>query len=100
MPVLELKVGRKPVRAYITAAVVHFKNGGTDINVQARGRSISKAVDIAEILKRFEDPIMTVESIDIGTEIFVEKFPEEDNKESRERKVSTITIVMKSVKVK
>ena len=98
---LELKIGTKPIRAYMTAAIVHFKEGGKDITIIARGRSISKAVDVAEILKRFEDPVMAVKGIQIGTEEMsniVEGIPGAGSEGTTMRKVSTIQIVMEGTR--
>jgi DNA-binding protein len=81
---LELKVGKKPIKAYITAVIVHLKTGGTSVTVKARGRSVSKAVDVAEILKRFQETPMELGTIKIGTEEFAT--------EGRTRRVSTIEI--------
>lgn len=81
---LELKVGKKPIKAYITAVIVHLKTGGTSVTVKARGRSVSRAVDIAEILKRFEETPMELGAIEIGTEEFTA--------EGRTRRVSSIEI--------
>jgi len=104
---LDLKIGKKPVRAYITAVIVHLKTGGTEISIKARGRSISKAVDVAEIIKRFEEtPIEQIGKIKIGTEEFeIEPKPNEKLDETvavrggYKRRVSTIEINMK-LKVK
>jgi len=101
-PDLELKVGKKPVRAYITAVIVHYKqyNKASKVKVQARGRSISKAVDIAEILKRFESPKFTLKDITLSTEEFkvtVDKGGELYKSEKQPiRRVSTIEIVLKA----
>ena len=90
-----LLVGRKPVRGYVTAVIVALKNGATSLVIKARGRSISRAVDITEILKRFTEPKLTmIGKIEIGTEEFtVEVMP--DQPTPRSRRVSTIEIGMK-----
>jgi len=90
----DLLVGRKPVRGYITAAIVAQKQGVTKITVKSRGRSISKAVDVAEILKREPLNMKLVGKVKIGTQEFAE-----DNKEGTQRtivrRVSTIEITLK-----
>jgi DNA-binding protein len=78
-------VGRKPTMSYVLAVITQFTEGLKDIHVKARGRSISRAVDVAEIVKnRFLEDVK-VKSIDIGTE---ERAIEEGNKIN----VSTIDI--------
>jgi DNA-binding protein len=62
-------VGKKPVFSYVLAALTQFQNGSDKVVIKARGRAISKAVDVAQILtKRFEQLSVKVSKIDIGTE--------------------------------
>lgn len=61
-------VGKKNNMAYVMAAMVQFNSGHREIHVKARGNSISKCVDVAEILKNKFLPGMKVNSIAIGTE--------------------------------
>ena len=96
---LELKIGRKPVKPYITAVIFYIRTGGTDVVIKARGQNVSKAVDVAEILKRFQETPMELVDIKIGTEEFDfnyanGKTPEEGSK-PRMRRVSFIEISMK-----
>jgi DNA-binding protein len=45
-------VGRKPPMSYVLAVVTQFNgNGSKDVILKARGRSISTAVDTAEIVR-------------------------------------------------
>ena len=44
-------VGRKPVMSYVLAAVTLFNNGSPQVKLKARGRAISRAVDVEEIIK-------------------------------------------------
>ena len=61
-------VGKKPTMAYVLACLTQIQNGSEVITVKARGKSISRAVDVAQILtKRFATDIK-VESISINTE--------------------------------
>ncbi len=61
-------VGKKPVMNYVLACLTLFQNGATIVTVKARGRAISTAVDVAEILtKRFTADV-SVKSIKIDTE--------------------------------
>jgi len=61
-------VGNKPVMNYVLACLTLFQNGTKDVSLKARGRAISKAVDVAEILSNRYMPDITVKKIDIGTE--------------------------------
>jgi len=45
-------VGKKPTMNYVLAVVTQFNNGGPDVIIKARGRAISRAVDVAEIVRR------------------------------------------------
>ena len=85
---LELKIGKKPVRPYVTAVIVHLKTGGTDVVIKARGQNVSKAVDVAEIVKRFQETPMELKDIKIGTEEFT-------GEDKRVRRVSFIEITLK-----
>ena len=59
-------VGSKPAMSYVLAVVTKFNDGNEIVHVKARGKAISRAVDVAEIVKNKEDA--TVEDIEIGTD--------------------------------
>ncbi|MBI2005440.1 MAG: DNA-binding protein Alba [Candidatus Aenigmarchaeota archaeon] len=61
-------VGMKPPMAYVLGVVTQLSNGQKQVFLKARGRSISKAVDVAEIVRRKFVQDAKVSSIDIGTE--------------------------------
>jgi len=61
-------IGRKPVMNYVLACITLFHGGAGEINVKARGRAISRAVDVVEIVRRRFLPDVKVKNIDIGTE--------------------------------
>ncbi len=44
-------VGKKPTMNYVLAVVTQFNNNVDRITIKARGKAISKAVDIAEITR-------------------------------------------------
>lgn len=45
-------VGRsKPLLNYITACITLFNDGADEVTVRARGRAISEAVDVVQLLK-------------------------------------------------
>jgi archaea-specific DNA-binding protein len=61
-------VGKKPTMAYVLACLTQIQNGSDGITVKARGKSISRAVDVAQILtKRFATDIK-IAGIAINTE--------------------------------
>ncbi|MEX2703804.1 MAG: DNA-binding protein Alba [Candidatus Freyrarchaeum guaymaensis] len=61
-------IGRKSVMSYVLACVTQLNSGADEIVLKARGRSISRAVDVAEILRtRFMNDLK-VKDIKIGTE--------------------------------
>ena len=62
-------VGNKPVTAYVMACVTQFNRDANSIVLKARGRAISRAVDVAEVLKnRFMKGLVEITSIETGTE--------------------------------
>jgi DNA-binding protein len=53
----------------VLAAVTQFNTGNSHkVVLKARGRSISKAVDVSEVVKNKFVPELTVDDIQIGTE--------------------------------
>ena len=61
-------IGRKPVLNYVLACMTLFKSGHGEIIVKARGQSISRAVDVVEVLKNRFMPNAEVVKIEISTE--------------------------------
>ena len=78
-------VGNKPVMNYVLAVVTQFNNGQDSVNVEARGRAISRAVDVAEISRNRFLNDLKIGQIEIGTE-------ELKSKEDEAVNVSTIRI--------
>jgi DNA-binding protein Alba len=60
-------VGSKPILNYVTAIVTAFQRY-TIVNVLARGRAISSAVDVVEVCRRSFLKDLCIDDIDIGTE--------------------------------
>lgn len=81
-------IGRKSVMNYVLAVLLQFDAGADEVILRARGKAISKAVDVAEIVKRrlYQDRV-EVTSCTIDTE--------EVGEEPNIRKVSTIEIILK-----
>jgi len=61
-------IGIKPVMNYVLAVITQFNMGGGDVTLKARGRAISRAVDVAEITRNRFLQGLTVKNIQIGTE--------------------------------
>ena len=78
-------VGTKPAMSYVLAVITHFNSsdvkGGT---LKARGRAITTAIDVVEIVRRKFLKELKVDKITIGTE--------ELQREDGMRNVSTIEI--------
>jgi len=53
---------------YVLACITLFHGGAKEINVKARGRSISIAVDVVEVVTRRFLPDVTIKKIGIGTQ--------------------------------
>ena len=83
-------VGMKPFMNYVTGVVMQFQNKGqNEVLVSARGKFISKAVDVAEVARRtfLKDENIQVKNIKISSEPF-------ENKEGNRIFVSTIEITL------
>ncbi|MCW4001741.1 MAG: DNA-binding protein Alba [Candidatus Bathyarchaeota archaeon] len=61
-------IGRKPVMNYVLACITLFHGGANEVKVKARGRAISRAVDVVEVTRRRFMPDVKVKKIDIGTD--------------------------------
>lgn len=60
-------VGKKPTMAYVLAVITQFSEGAKEVHIKARGKAISRAVDVVEVVRnRFVNDAM--HSIEIGTE--------------------------------
>ena len=61
-------VGSKPLMSYITACVTQLNRNPDELVIKARGRAISRAVDVAEVLRNRFMTDLVVKDIDISTE--------------------------------
>ena len=83
-------IGGKPFMNYVTGVVMQFTTKrATEVIIKARGKFISRAVDVAEVTtKRFlKEQEIVVKDIKIDSEDF-------ENKEGKRVNVSTIDIVL------
>ena len=61
-------IGKKPAMSYVLACVTQFNEGKPEIFLRARGRAISHAVDVAEIVKNKFVTDTEIRNVTIGTE--------------------------------
>ena len=61
-------IGSKPAMSYVFAVITQFNRGEIRVHIKARGKSISRAVDVAEILKSHFNNSLKVKNISIGTD--------------------------------
>jgi DNA-binding protein len=85
----DVLIGRKPAMNYVLACITLFHGGANEINVKARGRAISRAVDVVEIVRRRFLPDVKVKNIDVGTEQLA------SNEEGRNTPTNVSTIEIK-----
>jgi len=79
-------IGKKPLMSYVLAVMTQFNNNGTDdVILKARGRSISTAVDTAEIVRNRFMKNAKIKDITISTESVT-------NEEGRDSNISSIAI--------
>ncbi|MEM5814211.1 MAG: DNA-binding protein Alba [Candidatus Aenigmatarchaeota archaeon] len=80
-------VGKKPAMSYVLACVTQFSDGRKEVILKARGRAISHAVDVAEIVRKKFVQDAQVKNVGIDTEVV-----EGENKEKLN--VSSIEITL------
>lgn len=82
-------VGKKPVMKYALACITLFHDGAKEVDVKARGKAISRAVDVVETVRRRFLPDVEIQKIGIGTQRMA---PREGRGEPK--KVSIIEITL------
>lgn len=83
-------IGGKPFMNYVTGVVMQFTTKNADnVVVKARGKFISRAVDVSEVvIKRFLENQVVIDDIKVDSEAF-------ENKEGRNVRVSIIELTLK-----
>ena len=81
-------IGNKPVMNYVLAVVTQMNSGASEVALKARGRAISRAVDVAEIVRNRFIPDAQLGSITISTEEILNKEGSNTNVSSIEIKLS------------
>lgn len=85
-------VGEKPFMNYVTGVVIQFTTkGASEVVIRARGKFISRAVDIAQVvINRFLNGQVRIKDIQIASEEF-------QNKEGKDVRVSTMDITLEKI---
>jgi DNA-binding protein len=77
-------IGKKPTMNYVLAVATQFNGGSDEVIIKARGKAISRAVDVAEIVRhRFVRDAKVVD-IKIDTEQLTDEGGESTNVSSIE----------------
>lgn len=86
-------IGAKPFMNYVTGVMMQFSaKNASDVTIKARGKFISRAVDVAQVAsRRFLETGICVSDIRINSEEFL-------SEEGRQVRVSTIEIVLSKKK--
>lgn len=83
-------VGKKPTMSYVMAVMTQFKAKQKSIQLRARGKAISKAVDVVEIVRnRF------LKNLHYQAKFETEQL---ENKEKKNVNVSVITVLLTQTK--
>lgn len=82
-------IGKKATMNYVLAVVTQFNSGNDEVIIKARGRSISRAVDVAEIVRHRFVQDTEVKEIIIDTEVL------QREAEGTSANVSSIEIFLK-----
>ena len=90
-----LYVGNKPLQNYLLAALMQLGKE-KEIIIKARGKAISKAVDVAVILTtRYYPGTAEITKVELNSETLPFTYTKPDGtQETRNRNVSVITIVV------
>ncbi len=84
-------IGKKPAMNYVLACITLFHGNAPEVKVKARGMSISRAVDVVEIVRRRFLPDVKVKGVELGTQ----QMPAREGEEGRgPSNVSTIEITL------
>ena len=83
-------IGNKPFMNYVTAVAMQFTSqDAKEVVIKARGRYISRAVDVAEVVrKKFMAGQVDIKSINIDSE------ERQVDQSGKKRRISSIEIVL------
>ncbi len=82
-------IGKKPIMNYVLACITFFHGGAKEVSIKARGKAISRAIDVAEVVRRKFLPDVKVKTVQIGTDQI-----QPHDEETQLSNVSTIEIVL------
>ena len=82
-------IGKKPIMNYVLACITTFHGGAKEVSIKARGRAISRAIDVAEVVRHRFLPDVKIKNIGIGTDKLL---PQEES--DSPINVSTIEITL------
>ncbi len=80
-------VGKKNVMAYVLAVVTRFNSGANEVKIKARGKAISRAVDVSQIVKNRFISSMRISDFNVETE-------EVQNEDGSTSRVSSLTLTL------
>jgi len=81
-------VGKKSTRGYVLAVITQFSNGMDEVCIKARGKLISRAVDVSQIVINKFMPNCEIKEVRLSTE-------ELTTEDGRKSNVSAMEIVMR-----
>jgi DNA-binding protein Alba len=82
-------IGKKPIMNYVLACITFFHGGAKEVSIKARGKAISRAIDVAEVVRRKFLPDVKVKTVKIGTDQI-----QPHDEETQLSNVSTIEIIL------
>jgi DNA-binding protein len=85
-------IGKKPIMNYVLACITFFHAGAKEVSIKARGRSICRAIDVAEVVRHRFLPDAKIKRISIGTDQFLPMDSDEGTQGGTN--VSTIEITL------
>ena len=89
-------IGKKPLHAYVRAVVMAMEEGNREVQLVARGATIGRAVDVAEICRRRNGVIAQ----GLPSEVVIGEIQcssETLTQDGRERTVSVLTIELDGI---
>lgn len=80
-------IGNKRLMDYVTGVLMQLNSGSKEVTIKARGKYITRAVDVAEVVRNRFMKETVIKEIKIGSDEF-------DGREGKKVRISTIDIVL------
>jgi len=80
-------IGKKPLMSYVLAVVTQFNSSPNEVKIKARGKAISRAVDVSQIVKNRFIPTLRISDFKVETE-------EVQNEDGTTSRVSSLTLTL------